>query len=146
MKHKRKATLIISITLGLILLTEILVGQFFSNLTFVNVNLTIANRIICYFSFSGFILYIPIFFKVTKTLTIPLGVILLLLFFINSYAEIFPIDTTTQPKDIVVLQTNKDGSKLIVRELINAKTNGIIRDTALVKDNFIFRELIKSKK
>jgi len=145
MKQKGKATLIRSITLGLILLTEILVGQIFPNLTFVNGNLTIANRILACFAFSGFILSIPIYFKATKTLIIPLGVILFLIFFINSCAAIYPIDTTTQPRDIAVLRTNKDGSKLIVRERINAKTNGIIRDTALVKDNFIFRQVIETK-
>lgn len=135
-----------SFTLGLILLTEILVGRFFPNLTFVNGNLTIANRILGYFAFSGFILSIPIFFKVTKILTVPLGVILFLIFFINSCAEIYPIDTTTQPNDISVLQTNEDGSKLVVRERINAKNNGIIRDTTLVKDNFIFRQIIETRK
>lgn len=146
MKQKRKATLIVSITLGVILLIEILVGHFFPNLTFVSGNLTIANRILGYFAFSGFILSIPFLFKATKALTIPLGVILFLIFFINSCAEIYPIDTTTQPQDISVLQTNEDGSKLIVRERINAKTNGIIRDTVLVKDNFIFRQIIKPEK
>ena len=134
-----------SITLGLILLTEILVGRFFPNLTFINGNLTIANRILGYFAFSGFILSIPIFFKATKILTIPLGVILFLIFFINSCAEIYPIDTTTQPNDISVLQTNEDGSKLVVRERINVKTDGIIRDTTLVKDNFIFRQIIETR-
>jgi hypothetical protein len=146
MKQKRKAILIISITLGLILLTEILVGQFFPNLTFVNGDLTIANIILGYFAFSGFILSIPLFFKATKILTIPLGVTLFLIFFINSCAEIYPIDTTTQPHDISVLQTNEDGSKLVVRERINAKTNGIIRDTTLVKDNSIFRQIIETRK
>ncbi len=146
MKQKSNVILIISITLGLILLTEILIGQFFTNLTFVNGNLTIANRILGYFAFSGFILSIPIFFKATKTLTIPLGVLLFLILFINSCAEIYPIDTTTQPQDISVLQTNDDGGKLVVRERINAKTNGIIRDTVLVKDNFIFRQVLETRR
>ncbi|MFC4816725.1 MULTISPECIES: hypothetical protein [unclassified Flavobacterium] len=146
MKQNSKAILIISITLGLILLVEILVGEFFPNLTFVKGNLTIANRILGYFAFSGFILSIPIFFKATKIVTIPLGVILFLIFFINSCAAIYPIDTTTQPQDISVLQTNEDGSKLIVRERINAKTNRSIRDTTLVKDNFIFRQVIEPRK
>ncbi|MBP6127766.1 hypothetical protein [Flavobacterium sp.] len=79
-------------------------------------------------------------------MTIPLGVVLFLILFINSCAEIYPIDTTTQPQDISVLQTNEDGSKLVVRERINAKTNGIIRDTVLVKDNFIFRQVIETRR
>jgi hypothetical protein len=112
----------------------------------VNGNLAIAKRILGYFAFSGFILSTIIFFKATKILTIPLGVLLFLIFFINSCAEIFPFDTTTQPHDIQVLLTNEDSSKLVVRERINAKTNGIIRDTALVMDKFIFRQIIKTKK
>ena len=135
-----------SITLGLILLIEILVGRFFPNLTFINGNLTITNKILGYFAFSGFILSITIFFKATKILTIPLGVMLFLIFFINSCAEIYPIDTTTQPNDISVLQINEDGSKLVVRERISTKTNGIIQDTTLVKDNFIFRQIIGTRK
>ena len=69
-----------------------------------------------------------------------------LIFFINSCAEIYPIDTTTKPRDISVLQINSDGSKLIVRERINVKTYEIIKDTALVKDSFIFRRIINPKK
>lgn len=146
MNRNRRRVLIVTMILGIILLTEILVGQFFPNLTFVNGDLTIANRIIGYFAFSGFILSIPVCFKATKILIIPLGVLLFLIFFINSCAEVYPIDTTTQPHDISVLRTNEDGSKLVARERINAKTNGIIRDTVLVKDNFIFRQIIETRK
>ncbi|UGS24798.1 hypothetical protein [Flavobacterium channae] len=80
MKQKRTTILIISIILGFILLTEILVGYFFPKLTFVNGNLTIANRVLGYFAFSGFIICIPILFKATKSLTILLGVILFMIF------------------------------------------------------------------
>lgn len=77
-------------------------------------------------------------------LTIPLGVLLFLIFFINSCAEIHPIDTTTQPNDVAVLKNYENGNKLVVRERINAKTNRVIRDTVLVKDDFIFREIISN--
>lgn len=145
MNRDRRNILIIIIILGVILLTEILGAQFFPNLTFVNGGLTIANKILGYFAFSGFILSILIFFKANKILTIPIGVLLFLNLFINSCAEIYPIDTTTQPQDISVLQTNEDGSKLVIRERIKAKTNGIIRDTTLVKDKFIFRQIIETR-
>ena len=131
--------------MGIILLTEISVGHFFPNLTFVDGNMTIANKIIGYFSFSGFILSILIFLKASKMLTIPLGVILFSIFLINSYVDIYPIDTTTQPKDVSVLQICKNGNKLTVREYKNAKTNAIIKDTVLVKDKFIFRQIIETK-
>lgn len=146
MNRNRKSIFIATIILGIILMTEISVGQLFPNLTFVNGDLTIANRILGYFSFSGFILSVLIYFKATKFLTIPIGVLLFLIFFINSSTEIHPIDTTTQPKDISILQTNHDGSKLVIRERINTKTNGIIRDTTLVKDKFIFRQIIETRK
>lgn len=145
MKRSRKGILIVAATLGIILLTEILVRHFFPNLTFVNGNLTIANKILGYFAFSGFLLSISALFRATKILVIPLGLILFLIFFIDSCSEIYPIDTTTQPQDISVMQTNKDGSKWIVRERIKVKTNGTIRDTVLVKDNFIFRRIIEPK-
>lgn len=146
MKKNKIGILIVTIVLGVILLTEILVEQFFPNITFVSGNLNIANRILGYFAFSGFLLSILLYFKGTKLVTFFLGVLLLLIFFINSCAEIYPIDTTTQPKDISVLKIYEDSSKLVIRERINSKTNRIIRDTVLVKDNYIFRQFIKNEK
>ena len=145
MKRNGKIILIITIILGVILLTEILTGVFFPNLTFINGNITIANRIVGYFSFSGFILSILILCKANKILTILLGIILFFFFFINSCAEIYPIDTTTEPEDVSVLQTFENGNKMIAREYKNAKTNQIIKDTVLVKDKFIFRQIIETK-
>jgi len=91
-------------------------------------------------------LSIPMQFKASKFLTIPLGILLFLIFLINSYAEIYPIDTTTQPRDISILKNYENGSKLIIRERINAKTNNIIQDTVLVKDDYIFRQIISNGK
>ena len=144
MKQYRKIILIITIIFGIILLTEISVGQFLPNLTFVDGNMAIVNRIIGYFSFSGFILSISILLKASKILTIPLGVILFTFFIINSYAEIYPIDTTTEPRDISVLQRYENDSKLVVREYKNAKTNVLIKDTVVVRDKFIFRQIIET--
>ena len=145
-RMKQKITLILSIASGFILLSVFLVGHIFPDLTFVHRSLTIASRMLGYIVFSVFILSILIYFKASGFLTIPLGVILFLMFFINSCAEIYPVDTTRQARDISVLQTNKDGSKLIVRERINVKTNEVVRDTALVKDNFIFRRELGASK
>lgn len=146
MKKQNKTKILLTILFGIILLIEIIVGHFFPNLAFVSGNLTIAYRVVGYLAFSSFVLCISILFNVDKMLIIPLGIILFLIFVINSCAEIYPIDTTTKPIDISVLRTNKDGSKLIVQERINAKTNRIIIDTVLVKDNLIFRQIIETRK
>jgi hypothetical protein len=145
MLRQSKTILLTTTIFGIILLTEIAIGQFFPKLTFINGNLTIANRIFSYLTFSIFILSIAILFKANKMLTIPLGILLFLIFIIISYSEIYPIDTTTQPVDISILKTFDNGNKLIVREYKNAKTNQIIQDTVLVKDTFIFRQIIEKK-
>jgi hypothetical protein len=134
-----------AIIFGIILLTEILIGQFFPHLSFVNGTLTITNKIIGYFSFSVFLFCVPLLFKAKKWVTIPWGLLLFTFLFINSCGEIYPIDTTTEPMDIATLQSDKDGNKLIVREYTNAKTDVQIRDTVLVKDIFIFRQFIERK-
>jgi hypothetical protein len=128
-----------------VLLTEILIGQLFPRLTFVYGALTITNRIIGYFSFCGILFCLLLLFKVGKDLRAILGIFIFSFFFINSCSEIFPIDTTTEPVDIATLNTDKNGNKLIIREYKNVKTNEEIRDTVLVKDFFIFRELIDAK-
>ncbi len=141
---RKKTRLILSLTIisGIILLKEIMIDHFFPDLTFINGTLTITNRIVDDFAFSIFILSIPLLFNVRKILTIPLGVVLFSFFFVNSCAEIYPFDTTTEPVDVSILKTYDSGSKLIIREYKNVKTNEIIHDTVLVKDNFIFRQII----
>lgn len=124
---------------GIILLIEIFCGQFVPELTFINGTLRITNRIIGYLSFTGFLFFLLLLLKVNKEITIFVGLILLVFLVINSIGEIHPIDTTTEFIDIATLNTGKDGKKTIVRECFNVKTNGIIRDTLLVKDFFIFR-------
>jgi len=117
----------------------------FPEMTFVNGSLTIAYRIVGYFTFSFFILGLLLLFNVNRSVTVALGIPLFLFFFINSCSEIYPIDTTTQPVDIGVLQTNENGNKMIARRYKNVKTNRIIQDTVLVKDYFIFRQIIEVK-
>jgi len=62
-------------------------------------------------------------------------------FFIIALSEIHPTDTTTEPVDIAILQKDPDGKKRVVREYESEKTNGIYRDTVMVKDIFIFRKI-----
>jgi hypothetical protein len=128
-----------------VLLAEILIGQLFPTLTFMYGALTITNRIIAYFSFCGILFCLLLLFRVDKDLRLILGILIFSFFFINSCSEIFPIDTTTEPVDIAILNTEGNGNKLIVRQYENVKTNEKIRDTVLVKDFFIFRELIDAK-
>jgi len=112
--------------LGILLLIEILCNQFIPKLTFISGELTITNRIIGYFSFSGFVISLLLLLKVNKWLTIPLGIILSIFFVVNTLAEIRPIDTTSEPTDMTVLNTDSIGRKTIVRKYINAKTNRTI--------------------
>lgn len=144
MQRQSKTILLSTITLGIILFAEIGIGQYFPSLTFVNGNLTITNRIVGYFAFSGFILSIAMLFNASKMLTVPSGILLFLIFFVNSCGEIYPNDTTTQPRDVSILKTYENGNKLIVRECVNAKTNNIIQDTILAKDYLIFRQIISN--
>ena len=131
--------------LGILLLIEILCNQFIPKLTFISGELTITNRIIGYFSFSGFVISLLLLLKVNKWLTIPLGIILSIFFVVNTLAEIRPIDTTSEPTDMTVLNTDSIGRKTIVRKYINAKTNRTIQDTVLVKDVLIFRYIYDNK-
>jgi len=125
--------------LGILLLIEILCGQFIPKLTFISGEFTITNRIIGYFTFSSFVISLLFLLKAKKWLTIFVGIILSIFFIVNTLAEIYPIDSTTEPIDITVLHIDLKGRKTIVREYINIKTNRTIQDTVLVKDIFIFR-------
>lgn len=145
MKQLNKTKMLFTVLSGIVLVLEITIGYLFPNWTFINGNLTIAYSIIGYLAFSSFILCIPILFNASKMLTIPLGVVLFIIFFINSCSVIHPIDTTTKPKDIAIVKTYENGNQLIVRKRINAKTNNIILDTVLVKDYFIFRKLLNKE-
>jgi len=142
MQNKRKFYLLMLCISGFILLAKQLIWKYYPNLTFIHGYLTISYSILGYFAFSVFIISIPLLFKANKGINIVLGILLFLIFFINSCAEIFPLETETEPVDISTLHTYKDGSKLITREYMNAKTNQVIQDTVLVKDKFIFRQII----
>jgi len=145
MERKRIFNLLVTTILGVIVIMELISRIFFPAITFINGNLKIANRIIEYFAFTGVIIFSLMFFRTGKYLMTPLVFILISIFIINSFFEIYPVDTTTQPVDILVLHTNKDGTKLVVRERLNAKTSEAIRDTVLVEDNMIWRKIIEPK-
>jgi hypothetical protein len=128
---------------GIILLGQITIWEMFPEMTFVNGSLNIAYRIVGYFTFSFCILGLLLLFKANSIVTVPLGILLFLFFFVNSCSEIYPVDTTTEAVDIGVLGTYENGNKLIARRYKNVKTHRIIEDTVLVKDYFIFRQLIE---
>ena len=80
-------------------------------------------------------------FRVASWLTTSLGIIFLIFLVIVTISEFHPIDTTTEPVDTKTIQSFPDGKKLVVRQYENAKTNAIIKDTVLVKDLCIFRQI-----
>lgn len=142
MKMQNKIKIFLTVLFGAILLTKTLVAHFIPNLTFINGELVIATRIIVFLLFLCFIMCVFMLFKPNEILVMLLGIVLFLIFFVYSCSEIYPIDTTTQPKDILILETYEDGTKLILRERISMKRNIPIQDKVLVKDNFIFRQII----
>jgi ABC-type transport system involved in multi-copper enzyme maturation permease subunit len=145
MKNKRRTILLATIFFGIVLLADTISWYRFPEITFVNGNLDMASNVVIHFAFLGFILGLLLWFKANNMVIVPIAVLLFFIFFINSCAEVYPIETTTEPVDVIVLRRDKNGIKLIVREYKNAKTNRIIQDTVLVKDYFIFREIIESK-
>lgn len=127
-----------TILFGLILLLEIIYGQFFPSWNFNIGTLNILNQIIAYFSFFAIMLSATFIFK-TQWLTIYVGIFLFIMFMISALITIYPIDTHREPYDIAILKKYADGKKLIVREYKSSKTNKVIHDTLLVKDIGIFR-------
>lgn len=130
---------------ALIFLTYIACYEFFPEWTFTKGYLHTSMRIIFQFSFFGLLMCIPILLRANKAILFLLGTIFTVLFLIMALGEIFPIDTTTEPIDIMTLRLNPDGQKVIVREYLNVKTNTTIHDTVTVKDYFIFRRMINKQ-
>ena len=145
MNKRSKVIFFATIACGCISLSELLLAYAFPKVTFVTGGLAIANSIASYFAFSFFAVGLLLLFKVNRFVTAPVIVTLLFLCLLHAYFQIHPIDTTTEPVDKALLRTDEKGNKLVAREYKNAKTNGVIQDTVLVKDFFIFRQIIKSK-
>lgn len=81
--------------------------------------------------------------KAKRWAKVMIGVFSLLFLSLLLQSIFLPFDTTTEPTDMKMLRSYSDRKKLIIREYQNAKTNAIIHDTVLVKDIFIFRQLLK---
>ena len=126
---------------AIILLLEITFSSLFHHWTFKKGTLIICNKLIIYLSIFALIICSLLLFRASFWLTIFLGIIFLIFFGVLSFSEIYPIDTTTEIVDIKTIQTYTDGKKLVVRQYENAKTNAVIKDTVLVKDIFIFRQV-----
>lgn len=146
MKDKRRIVFLTTILFGIVMLVDAISWYMFPEIRFVDGNLNIAGRVLVLFSFSSFIFGLLLLFKVNRVAAILAALLLFSVFFINSCAEIYPIETLTEPVDIGVLREENNGTKWVVRKYENAKTHQDIQDTVLVKDFFIFREIIKSPK
>lgn len=141
MKQFNKTVLWVTILSAIILLLEITFSSLFHHWTFKKGTLIICNKLIIYLSIFALIICSLLLFRASFWLTIFLGIIFLIFFGVLSFSEIYPIDTTTEIVDIKTIQTYTDGKKLVVRQYENAKTNAVIKDTVLVKDIFIFRQV-----
>lgn len=131
------------ILFSIILLIEFLFSQAFPVWDFKSTTLVTINRIATYLSFFGFIYFLLLTFKMTSWLKHIAGPLFIIAFGVFSCSEIYPIDTTTKPEDVAILQILDNGRKKVIREYQNSKTNRLIRDTVLVKDVFIFRHIYK---
>ena len=140
-KQFNKTVLRLTILSAIILLLEFTFSSLFPHWTFKTGTLIICNKLTIYLSIFGLIICGLLLFRAASWLTISLGVIFLIFFGVLSWSEIYPIDTTTEPVDIKTIQIYTDGKKLIARQYKNAKTNAVIKDTVLVKDIFIFRQV-----
>jgi phosphate starvation-inducible membrane PsiE len=144
-RPKNKAALRIAILLAIFLIIEFSVSLFLGDWTFTKGSWVIINNIICYFFFFGLLYCVILFYRPVAQAAIPIAVFFILICGALSFLEIFPIDTTTQPADVSILQSYPGGKKLVIRQYKNAKTNEKIQDTVLVKDVLIFRRLYHQK-
>jgi hypothetical protein len=124
-----------------IILTEIITEYFLPDWIFISGFLTIANRIVMFFSFFALLFCIVLRLKLHKCIVYPLGIFLIIFFCLIALGEIYPRDTTTEPIDILTIHTNVNGKKMVVRKYKNIETDLIIYDTIVVKDYFIFRKI-----
>ncbi len=127
--------------LMLILIAEIAFAYFMGNWEFRIPMLNVLNRIAVLFC--ALLLVTLVVSKINRKAGLISGAVFMFVFSLFAIAESNPMDTTTQPKDIAILQKVDKRQKVVVREYKNMKTNNIIRDTLLVKDVFLFRKKIK---
>jgi len=79
----------------------------------------------------------------TKKTYIALGILVAIIWFLIVTLQFNPIDTSTYPKDVKVIDT-QNSFKYIIRERQNMKTLQFKTDTVWVEDKFIFRRIIKN--
>ena len=139
----RKITLVFTIAFAFILLMELIFKRVWPHWTFNTPGLVIGNAILSYLAFFGLIFCTMLLVRAPRLLNIVFGIAMTLLFCVASCATIFPIDTTTQPRDKFIVDRFPDGRKKIIREYRNAKTGHEIMDTVIVKDVLCFRRLYK---
>lgn len=144
--NKRKARIVkwITIFFSFVLLVELFISIAFPQLTFSYGSLITFNNVLTQSSVLGLIVCLAIMRTKNKKVIIGLAVLFTIFIAFDAYMEVKPIDTTTHPTDIKILNYDDRGNKLVVRDYLNTKTNHKIRDTVLVKDYFIFR-LIKEE-
>ena len=140
-RQYNKTVLRVTILSAIILLLEITFSSLFLHWTLKKETLIIFNKLIIYLSIFALIICSLLLFRAASWLTISLGITFLIFFGVLYCSEIYPIDTTTEIVDIKTIQTYTDGKKLVSRQYENAKTNAVIKDTVLVKDIFIFRQV-----
>ncbi len=133
----------VSLSFLFILILEFILNRAYPTWTFRTPSLVIGNKVITYFAFFGLIFCTMILVRAPRLLNIFFGIVMFLLFCVASCATIFPVDTTSQPKDKVLLSSYADGRKKIIREFRNARAGAPVYDTVLVKDILIFRRLYK---
>jgi hypothetical protein len=132
------------IIFAVVLFVEIFFAAFFPNLTFVDRTLTISNSMIVTTAGCGLLFCSILLLRPKRWISVVAGIFFIAFLVSTLQSKISPIDTLTEPIDVATLSTYPDGRKVIIREFTNAKTNGVIRDTVLVKDMFIFRRIYKT--
>lgn len=129
-----------------ILTFEFIFKTYFIGWTFNKSYFVQTNKILETFAFFGFFYFALYTFRPKSILTKIVGIVSAIIFMLLAFFEINPIDTTTHPLDIAILEKCPNETKLISRQYENAKTSRQINDTVLVRDVFIFRKIIKETK
>lgn len=137
----RRWKLVALLSFIIILLADFCLQRIIPEWTFVYDYLVIVYNIIVYCSFFGLLFCIILLFRANVFVTALFGSMLGVILLLSIYLEIYPLDTSTKPRDVLVLTKYNNGQKLVVRKMQNAKTLAEISDTVLVDDFWIFRRV-----
>ncbi|WP_420149826.1 hypothetical protein [Spirosoma sp.] len=136
---------ILAIIFAAIVIGEELFAEYGRDITFINGELVRINRFIGITAHVGLPYCIFLLLVKNKLLAHVIPIVLFVPFgLLFVWLELVLIDTTTHPVDIVMLNSDKEGRKLIIRQSLRLKTDSIERDTVWVKDTFIFRKVYSS--